>query len=138
MKIRMALAAGLMLTAVSVRAGTRPAVKAAGAQTPPQRVGGALFAVIIGPGPRWKKGQPLRRGVDPHYRYWQNLFRQGRVTSAGPVGQDTGFALLRAGSQSEANRMLAADPAVKTGQFRSLARPYVPSLTVTTQPDGGE
>lgn len=104
-------------------------VTAPEARSAPRRSGAPLFAVVLGPGPAWKRGQPLRRGAsDSHYRYWQDLHRQGRVESAGPVGKDTGFALLHARSQREANAVLAADPAVRSGQFRAVARPYDPAF----------
>lgn len=87
--------------------------------------GGKLFAVVIGPGPSWKKGQPLKKsGNDKHWQYWQDLHRGGRIESAGPVGKDTGFALLHARDQKDANAVLAADPAIRTGQYRGVARPY--------------
>jgi uncharacterized protein YciI len=91
----------------------------------PVRPGGPLFAVVIGPGPAWKKGQPLRKSrSDDHWRYWQDLHDKGLVESAGPVGKDTGFVLLRARNQREANALIAADPAVRAGRFRGVARPY--------------
>lgn len=109
---------------------TQPAkteVKADEAKT--QRKDGQLFAVVIGPGPAWKKGQPLRKSSrDGHWRYWQGLHDKGLVESAGPVGQDTGFALLRARNQREANALLAGDPAIKAGRFRAVARPYAETI----------
>lgn len=90
----------------------------------PIRRSGPLYAVVIGPGPAWKKGQPLRKAGDPHWRYWQGLSEQGLVESAGPVGKDTGFILLHAKNQREADALIAADPAVKAGRFRAVARPY--------------
>lgn len=90
--------------------------------------GGPLYAVVIGPGPSWKKGQPLKKGSDGHWKYWQDLHAKGLVESAGPVGNDTGFALLRARNQREANAVIAADPAVRAGRFRGVARPYDPTI----------
>lgn len=95
--------------------------------TPPQRRG-PLFAVVIGPGPSWKTGQPLRKGSDGHWKYWQDLHSRGMVESAGKVGHDTGFVLLRAKNQREANALIAADPAVRAGRFRGVARPYDPTI----------
>lgn len=92
------------------------------------RRGGPMFAVVIGPGPSWKKGQPLKKGSDGHWKYWQDLHARGMVESAGPVGQDTGFVLLRAKNQREANALIAADPAVRAGRFRGVARPYDPTI----------
>lgn len=87
--------------------------------------GGKLFAVVIGPGPSWKRGPPLKKsGNDKHWQYWHDLHRGGRIESAGPVGKDTGFALLHARDQKDANAVLAADPATRAGQYRGVARPY--------------
>ncbi|MFC0588869.1 YciI family protein [Novosphingobium aquiterrae] len=95
------------------------------AKARPVQRGGSLYAVVMGPGPAWKKGQPLRKSrSDEHWRYWQDLHDKGLVESAGPVGKDTGFALLRARNQREANAVLAADPAIRAGRFRGVARPY--------------
>ncbi|MBS0474850.1 MAG: hypothetical protein JSR28_06845 [Proteobacteria bacterium] len=94
-----------------------------------KRKGGPLYAVVIGPGPSWKKGQPLRASKsDGHYRYWQDLQSKGLIESAGPVGKDTGFVLLHARNQREANALLAADPAIRDGRFRAVARPYAQTL----------
>lgn len=106
----------------------RPLTKAPAAlrvspQTPPPR-GTRLFAVVIGPGPKWKKGQPLRKASDDHWRYWQGLNQRGLVESAGPVGKDSGMVLLRASTQRDADALLAGDPAVKAGRFRAVALPY--------------
>ena len=86
---------------------------------------GRLFAAVLGPGPKWKKGQPFKGpGLDQHRAYWKKLHEEGRVASAGPLGEDTGLILLRARSQSEANELLAADPAVKARILNGVARPY--------------
>lgn len=112
-------------SAADARARKAAAAPAQEAKPTLPRSAAPLFAVVLGPGPTWKRGQPLRRAAgDSHFRYWQDLHRQGRVESAGPVGKDTGFALLHARSQREANALLAADPAVRSGQFRAVARPY--------------
>lgn len=105
------------------------AAAAASEKVMPPRKGGSLYAVVIGPGPGWKKGQPLRSGGnDGHYAYWKELQGRGLIESAGPVGKDTGFVLLRARNQKEANALIAADPAIRAGRFRAVARPYAETL----------
>lgn len=90
---------------------------------------GRLFAAVLGPGPKWKKGQPFKGpGLDQHRAYWKKLLEEGRVASAGPLGEDTGLILLRAKNQSEANALIAADPAVKAQLLRGIARPYSAAL----------
>lgn len=91
---------------------------------------GRLYAAVLGPGAKWKKGQPFKGpGLDQHRAYWKKLHEEGRVASAGPLGKDTGLILLRAKSQDEADALVAADPAVKALILRGVARPYSSSLT---------
>jgi uncharacterized protein YciI len=93
---------------------------------------GRLFAVVLGPGSAWKKGQPFKGpGLDEHRRYWKRLHAEGRVASAGPLGADTGLAMVRARSQGEADALVAADPAVKARILRGVARPYDTTLVST-------
>lgn len=93
---------------------------------------GRLYAVVLGPGPAWKRGQPFRGpGLAEHRRYWKKLLDEGRVASAGPLGNDTGLVLLRARSQSEADGLVAGDPAVKARLLRGIARPYAAELINT-------
>ncbi|MFM5954381.1 MAG: YciI family protein [Novosphingobium sp.] len=90
---------------------------------------GRLYAVLLGPGAAWKRGQPFKGpGLDEHRRYWKKLLGEGRVASAGPVGNETGLVLLRARNQSEADGIVAADPAVKARILRGVARPYSADL----------
>ncbi len=90
---------------------------------------GRLFAVVLGPGPAWKRGQPFKGpGLEAHRRYWARLHAEGRVASAGPLGADTGLAVIRAGNQREADALIAADPAVQARILRGVARPYVAAL----------
>ena len=91
---------------------------------------GRLFAVVLGPGPAWKKGQPFKGpGLEAHRAYWKKLFDEGRVASAGPLGGETGLVLLRARGQAEADALIAADPAVRLRILRGVARPYTSALT---------
>ena len=91
---------------------------------------GRLFAVVLGPGPAWKRGQPFKGpGLEAHRAYWKKLFDEGRVASAGPLGGETGLVLLRARGQAEADALIAADPAVRLRILRGVARPYTSALT---------
>jgi uncharacterized protein YciI len=91
---------------------------------------GRLYAVVLGPGAAWKKGQPFKGpGLEAHRAYWKKLFDEGRVASAGPLGADTGLAVIRARGQAEADALVAGDPAVRLRLLRSVARPYAPALT---------
>ncbi len=93
---------------------------------------GRLFAVVLSPGPAWKRGQPFKGpGLDEHRRYWKRLHAEGRVASAGPLGQDTGLAVVRARDQREIDSLIASDPAVRARILRGVARPYAAELIST-------
>lgn len=90
---------------------------------------GRLYAVVLGPGQAWKKGQPFKGpGLDQHRVYWKGLLAEGRVAAAGPLGDGSGLALVRAKNQKEADTLIAADPAVKARLLRGVARAYAADL----------
>ena len=96
----------------------------------PKVVKGKLFAIVLGPGPEWEKVQPLKGpGMPEHRRYWARLNDEGRIASAGPLGEDTGLILMRAKNLSDANAAVSADPAVKARLLRGVARPYTAAMT---------
>jgi uncharacterized protein YciI len=124
----------LALCAAAIAVLTAPSALADRAKPPAEAkvaiAKGRLFAAVLGPGPKWKKGQPFKGpGLDQHRAYWKKLHDEGRVASAGPLGDDTGLILLRAKNQSEASALVAADPAVKAQILRGVARPYRSELT---------
>jgi uncharacterized protein YciI len=108
------------------------------ANKPARPVKGPLFAVVLGPGPEWKKGQPLKAPAMPeHRRYWAKLNDEGRIASAGPLGEDTGLILMRARNLAAANAAIAADPAVKARILRGVARPYAAMMNNAAVLEGG-
>lgn len=107
-------------------------------EKPARPVKGKLFAIVLGPGPEWKKGQPLKAPAMPeHRRYWARLNDEGRIASAGPLGEDTALILMRAKNLGEATAAIAADPAVKARLLRGVARPYVAAMTNAAALEGG-
>lgn len=131
-----ALAAALCLMATPAGAATRkkadspPPAKVEEPAAPVAK--GRLYAVVLGPGSAWKRGQPFKGpGLDEHRRYWLKLHREGRVASAGPLGADTGLAVVRARNQNEADALVAGDPAVRARILRGVARPYDPAMVST-------
>ena len=112
------------------RASAKSDTKTAPSTPSPPIAKGRLFAVVLGPGAAWKKGQPFKGpGLDAHRQYWKGLYAEGRVASAGPLGDRSGLALIRAKNQKEADALLAADPAVKARVLAEVARPYSADLT---------
>ena len=117
-------------TSAAKAAADKSATGKSSAERPVPVAKGRLFAVVIGPGAKWKKGQPFKGpGLDQHRAYWKKLHAEGRVASAGPLGADIGLILLRAKDQREADALLGADPAVKAQILRGMARPYSSALT---------
>lgn len=115
---------------VEAKAPAKAEIKSAPSAPAPVIAKGHLFAVVLGPGAAWKKGQPFKGpGLDAHRQYWKGLYAQGRVASAGPLGDRSGLALIRAKNQKEADALLAADPAVKARVLAEVARPYSSDLT---------
>lgn len=75
-----------------------------------------LFAILLEPGEAWKPGLPFQeQGLGDHLAYWIALHRQGRLVTAGPLGDDSGLVLLYAADQRAADAILNADPAIRRG-----------------------
>jgi len=116
-------------TKAEARSSAKAEAKASVPAAAPVIAKGRLFAVVLGPGAAWKKGQPFKGpGLDQHRAYWKGLYAQGRVAAAGPLGDRSGLALIRAKNQNEADALLAADPAVKAKVLAEVARPYSADL----------
>jgi uncharacterized protein YciI len=129
-RIAPALVAALCIALAAPQTAAAPKKAADEAERSAPVAKGRLFAAVLGPGAKWKKGQPFKGpGLDQHRAYWKKLHEEGRVASAGPIGEDTGLILLRAKSQTEANALVAADPAIKAQILRGVARPYSSTLT---------
>ena len=79
--------------------------------------GGAMFALLYRPGPRWLRGEPLdRQPLAAHWAYLEGLARAGRVAVAGPfLDAAAGLAVLRVADAEAAAAVLADDPAVRDG-----------------------
>jgi uncharacterized protein YciI len=92
--------------------------------------GGLLFAVVYRAGPNWKAGLPMeKQGLRDHFFYMRDLHARGTILLAGPRGAEGGLIILRAADQAEADRILAADPAVTAGLFVGEALPFVARFT---------
>ena len=103
-----------------------------GAAARPSATAGAdarLYAILLEPGPAWKPGKPFaEQGLGPHLAYWVALHRQGRIVTAGPLGDDSGLVLFYAADQRAAEAVLAGDPAIAAGVFAGSVRPYAPPM----------
>jgi uncharacterized protein YciI len=86
-----------------------------------------LFAVVYRAGPNWKPDVPMeQQGLRDHFYYLRDLHARGVILLAGPLGADGGLVVLRARDQAEAQRVVAADPAIAAGLFAGRAEPFVP------------
>lgn len=113
----LALALGMLMTSAAVAAPEQP-----------------LFAFIYRPGPAWKPGLPMaQQDLRAHGGYIARLAAEGRVVAAGGwSGADGGMAVLRAADADEAQRLLAADPAITGGVFQAELRRWSPRFGVDT------
>lgn len=94
-----------------------------------QGQGSPLFVIIYRAGPNWTHDVPVQQqGLLEHFRYMQDIERQGRIMIAGPMGADGGLVVLRAADQGEAERVIREDPAVIAGKFLGSAAPFFPRL----------
>lgn len=93
------------------------------------QAGERLFAILLEPGPAWKPGRPfVEQGLGPHLEYWVALHRQGRIVTAGPLGDDSGLVVFYAADRQTAGQILNGDPAIKAGIFTGSVRPYAPPM----------
>lgn len=109
----------------------RPPKDEEGIEAPAPAVAGQqLFAMIYSPGPKWQQGKPFREqiAIKEHFAYMKTLFAEGWIFSAGGMGAEHGLVLLHAGSQAEADAILAADPMIQAGGFTGVVRPYSPTF----------
>ncbi|MBB5518037.1 YciI family protein [Amphiplicatus metriothermophilus] len=117
---KLVLSAMLAIAALGL---ARAAAENAAAQ--PER---ALFIFAYSPGPAWVEGKPMReQNLLPHGRYIRSLLDEGRIFAAGGYADaDGGVALVWAQDRAEAERLLAADPAIVEGVFTAEIRAWAP------------
>ena len=109
------------------------ALALAGAQPPPAPPPAPeqprqLFLFLFRPGPAWRAGVPMpQQDLRAHGAYHARLVREGRsVAGGGYVGGEGGMAIVRAANRAEAETMLAADPAIRSGVFVAEIRQWAP------------
>ncbi len=88
----------------------------------------STFLVIYRPGPSWVQGKPLmEQPLGEHGKYMLSLYTKGYLKSAGPFTDDAGGAMvLEVSGDVEAKAIVADDPAIKSGVFRSEVHPWAP------------
>jgi uncharacterized protein YciI len=115
-----------LLLAIALAAAQAPA---APPPEPPAAVAPRqLFLFLYRPGPAWRAGRPMReQDLRAHGAYHAQLLREGRsFAGGGYVGEDGGLAIVRAATRAEAEAMLAADPAIRSGVFAAELRQWAP------------
>jgi uncharacterized protein YciI len=86
-----------------------------------------FYLFIYRPGPSWKPGVPMaRQDMRPHGAYMARLDAEGRILAAGGFPDQGGMAIVRAAGLEEAQRMLAADPAIESGLFLADLKAWTP------------
>ena len=124
------MAAAILGMTAGAASGQAPQVQGQAEAPAPAVAGQQLFAMIYSPGPRWRKGKPFRDqiAIREHLGYMKSLFAKGQIFSAGGMGSEHGLVLIYAGSQADADAILAADPMVQAGSFQGVIRPYSPTF----------
>ena len=84
------------------------------------------YAIIYRRGPAWIagkgiSGQPLR----PHGDYMHSLYSAGKLVMGGPFADDSGgLAIILAGDDEEAHKIMVEDPAVTGEVFAAELHPW--------------
>ena len=88
----------------------------------------SLFVITYRPGPAWKEGVPMaKQGLGPHGAYIKTLLDAGRLFAGGGfVSSDGGMAIVYAETRTEAESLLAADPAIVSGIFEATLEQWRP------------
>jgi uncharacterized protein len=95
-----------------------------------------LSAIVYRAGPKWRPGVPMeQQGLRDHFFYMRDLHARGVIRLAGPRGTDGGVIILHARDQAEADRILAADPAVAAGLFTGEALSFTPRFGAIAPPE---
>lgn len=94
----------------------------------PVAVKAELYIFLFRPGPNWRDGVPMRdQDLRAHAAYHSQLVREGRgFAGGGYTEMDGGMAIVRAANRSEAEAILAADPAILNGVFTAEVRAWRP------------
>lgn len=77
---------------------------------------------------KWPDDPAANKALSEHSQYWHEQLRQGRAILAGGMGGDywdnTALIVFEAASETEAEAIVAADPAVKAYVFQAQVRPF--------------
>jgi uncharacterized protein YciI len=86
----------------------------------------ATFLVIYRPGPAWLTGKSVsEQPLKDHGKYMLGLYVRGSMKLAGPLTDNAGGAVvLEVADESEAQAIVAQDPAVKSGIFVYEMHPW--------------
>ena len=77
---------------------------------------------------KWPDDAAANQALEEHGRYWKDQLRQGHAILAGGMNGDywdnVALIIFEAGSQAEADAIVANDPAVKAYVFQAQARSF--------------
>jgi uncharacterized protein len=85
------------------------------------------FLILYTPGPAWIQGRPIfEQPLEPHGRYVQQHYFEGKVRMAGPFLDSSGGASLLEveGGEAEARSIVENDPSVIAGIFTFRLYPW--------------
>jgi uncharacterized protein YciI len=82
------------------------------------------FVIVYSPGPHWLAGKAFwEQPLQAHGAYMHQLYTEGKLAMGGPfTDSQGGLAVLDVADQTEAQQIVADDPAVERGIF--IAKPH--------------
>ena len=90
-----------------------------------------IFVIEHSAGPAWVDGTPYpeQPGIERHIAFMRSLDERGVLILGGPftdlhAGAPVGMALVRLGSQEEAEALASGDASVSAGLIRYRVRPW--------------
>jgi uncharacterized protein YciI len=89
-----------------------------------------IYLVAYRHGPSWAAGKPMAQqaGLGEHFNYWLEMYRNGRLRSAGGFTDESGgAAIFEATDDDAAAAVIAADPAVVSGVFSHELKRWRPN-----------
>ena len=78
------------------------------------------------PGPNWSEGRTMKeQPLKPHVDYMLSLKDKGKLVMGGPYTDDSGaLVIFTVANQDEAEDLLSADPAIKSGIFKASLKDW--------------
>jgi uncharacterized protein len=89
-------------------------------------VGNTVFLILFRPGPKWLNDRTVSaQPLQPHAKYMQQLYDQGKLILAGPFLDNSGrMAIVSVSSEEDLRQILASEPATLEGISLAETHPW--------------